>query len=92
MGEEGDWRERARGREQKTKGLLSSPYRLSSAAYSQSVPISLHEPENPLCIIHKGIINDSSGTTLEELRESLEILFLSGYASVGDVRPSNPCR
>lgn len=52
----------------------------------------MHESETPLCIIHKGIINDSSGTTLEELRESLEILFLSGYASVGDVRPSNPCK
>lgn len=95
MCEESVQRERQREKQAKNKrqGLLSSPYHISSDAFSQSVPFSSQKRENPPCIMHKGIMNDSSGASLKECTQSLGILsfFLSilDTSRRCDVRPGN---
>lgn len=43
----------------KRQRLLSSPYHLSSVAFSKTLPFILQKPENLLWIIYKGITDES---------------------------------
>lgn len=50
----------------KRQWLLSSPYHLSSVAFGKTVPFILQKPENLLCIIYKGITDESRAIHPEE--------------------------
>ena len=66
-------------RQKKTRpffSTLSAP--ISSFQLECTLPLAMQRRENPLCIMHKGIMNDSSGTSLEEQSQSLETFFYLG--------------
>lgn len=66
-------------KEQKTRPLFSalSPF-ISSFQLERTHPLATEKRENPPCIMHKGIMNDSSSTSLEKQRQGLEIfIFIS---------------
>ena len=71
MAWEGDWRE---GVKQKTRPpFITLSHHISSFLLECTLPLALRRRENPPCIMHKGIMNDSSGTILEERRPSLDL-------------------
>lgn len=62
----------------KIQWLLLSPYHLLSGAFGKTVPFILQKPENPLCIIYKGIPDESGAIHLGEST----YIHMNGFSSL----------